>query len=153
MNGIVPMSKSRLLPMVLAAPLLLALALATFGPVLDHHYAERQHSHDHIYIGYADGDHEHPYETDHVHSYGHYHQASPWSPDSRHAASSSAGGTLYFVTYDMSDQGFASATLAPIALSDLLPNAGSDDFVKGFDSGQDIPTDPFLSKPDHPPRG
>ena len=43
-----------------------ALVLSVFGPVLDHHYAERQPDHRHIYIGDVVSDHIHPYEVPHT---------------------------------------------------------------------------------------
>ncbi len=30
-----------------------ALLVSFFGPILDHHYAERQTNHEHIYLGHA----------------------------------------------------------------------------------------------------
>ena len=45
-----------------------ALFLPFFGPVLDHHFAERQYSHAHIYFGPSGVDHGHRYEEPHMHS-------------------------------------------------------------------------------------
>ncbi len=41
-----------------------------YGPVLDHHFAERQPAHEHVYLGEARPHHGHPYETLHSHATG-----------------------------------------------------------------------------------
>lgn len=51
-------------PAVLA---LWALFSTALGPVMDHHFAERQHNHAHIYFGPPDVDHLHPYQDHHDH--------------------------------------------------------------------------------------
>jgi hypothetical protein len=43
------------------------LLLPLFGPLLDHHFAERQHDHVHVYPGRVTPDHAHPYEQPHSH--------------------------------------------------------------------------------------
>ena len=49
-----------------------ALTLVFLGPVVDHHYVERQHNHSHIYLHTGLGGHwhppSHPFETPHLHS-------------------------------------------------------------------------------------
>ncbi|MBM3943269.1 MAG: hypothetical protein FJ316_10175 [SAR202 cluster bacterium] len=55
-----------------AAALLLALAallLPVLGPVVDHHFAEREPGHVHIYVGPALPTHLHPYEQSHGHQH------------------------------------------------------------------------------------
>lgn len=44
-----------------------ALFSPAFGPVMDHHFAERHHNHSHIYLGLPDVDHLHPYQDSHSH--------------------------------------------------------------------------------------
>lgn len=46
---------------------LYALLLATLGPVLDHHFAERQPDHQHVYLGNTNPAHQHPYQAAHIH--------------------------------------------------------------------------------------
>ncbi len=52
---------------------LLALALPSFGPVLDHHFAERQPNHGHLGALHVHA-HEHGYGTQHDHV--HYHEGT-----------------------------------------------------------------------------
>ena len=47
-----------------------ALFTPFFGPILDHHFPERQHDHAHIYLAKAVPHHNHPYQAAHVHSTG-----------------------------------------------------------------------------------
>ena len=44
-----------------------SLSLSWFGPMLDHHFAERHPGHRHIYLGAAAGAHSHSYEGVHSH--------------------------------------------------------------------------------------
>ena len=44
-----------------------ALSTPALGPVMDHHFAERQHNHFHIYFGPPEVDHIHPYQDRHGH--------------------------------------------------------------------------------------
>lgn len=43
-------------------------SLASVGPVLDHHYAERQPDHQHIFFGPVNHEHTRPYQQPHHHS-------------------------------------------------------------------------------------
>ena len=45
-----------------------------FGPLLDHHFAERRPDHAHVYLGPVVADHVHPYE---VSTQYHHHPESP----------------------------------------------------------------------------
>ena len=52
----------------------MGLALAGLGPILDHHFAERQHDHEHVYFNqnpdFLFEDHSHPYQRAHSHTSG-----------------------------------------------------------------------------------
>ena len=37
------------------------------GPILDHHFVERGHNHDHLYLSVTDADHSHVYDSKHSH--------------------------------------------------------------------------------------
>jgi hypothetical protein len=50
---------------------LYALILPFFGPMLDHHFAERQYNHQHLYFGTKDTDHVHFYDLPYPHSHTH----------------------------------------------------------------------------------
>ena len=46
----------------------LGLALPEVGPLLDHHFNERLHDHQHLYFGSVDKDHHHRFQSSHRHS-------------------------------------------------------------------------------------
>jgi hypothetical protein len=50
----------------LALLAVVALALTSLGPMLDHHFAERHPGHQHLYLGSASPDHSHAYEHSHA---------------------------------------------------------------------------------------
>jgi hypothetical protein len=54
-----------------------ALFMPFFGPMLDHHFAERQPSHGHIFFGPADAEHVHFYEAAQTHFHAHDLPAIP----------------------------------------------------------------------------
>ena len=47
--------------------LVLAVALVSLGPLVDHHFTERHPGHQHFYLGSADLSHPHNYANSHVH--------------------------------------------------------------------------------------
>ncbi|MFQ6026729.1 MAG: hypothetical protein ACE5Q6_04345 [Dehalococcoidia bacterium] len=49
------------------------LFLPALGPLLDHHFAERQFNHSHLYFGAVDLGHSHPLGTPHKHGDHHTH--------------------------------------------------------------------------------
>ena len=46
----------------------LGLALPEVGPLLDHHFTERLHDHQHLYFGSVDKNHQHSFQISHGHS-------------------------------------------------------------------------------------
>ena len=56
-------------PLSFIALLMSALALTIAGPSIDHHYAERFHAHEHLYVNGAPVSHQHIYDADarHLH--------------------------------------------------------------------------------------
>ena len=57
---------------VISISLAAAVVLVFLGPVVDHHFVERQHNHSHIYLNGSVGEHwhpeSHPFEKPHSHS-------------------------------------------------------------------------------------
>ena len=60
-----------MLSQVISISIAAALTLVLLGPVVDHHYVERQHNHSHIYLHTGSDGHwhptSHPFETPHSH--------------------------------------------------------------------------------------
>ena len=59
---------SNLVVRIISISLTAIVVLVFFGPVVDHHFVERQHNHSHIYLNGSVGEHWHPFEKPHSHS-------------------------------------------------------------------------------------
>lgn len=95
----------------LALLVLLALSLASLGPVLDHHFAERQPGHTHLYLGAHVPDHLHPYQQAHTH-----HRAEAASPRS--------DDTVYLTTQDGIGLDWSTAVSPLLDASPVFPDHG-----------------------------
>lgn len=97
-----------------------ALLLPFFGPAIDHHFAERQHDHGHVYLGLAVTDHSHPYEGEHIHQI---------DTDVAHSAAAvSLSGNeapddiVYLTSYRGFGQQSASSLAAPVRSAIIFPD-------------------------------
>ena len=75
--------------MLLLAAALFALALPIVGPLDDHHFAERTHTHAHIYLNGRPAAHGHAFEN------GRRHSHQPGVRTSDDSAANRADGVLY----------------------------------------------------------
>ena len=62
--------------MLLLAVALFALALPVIGPLDDHHFVERAHNHDHIYLNGWPVQHDHVYQTGSAHPHAAPHDVA-----------------------------------------------------------------------------
>ena len=107
-----------------AGMLALALMAPFFGPVLDHHFAERFPHHGHIYVASAGPGHVHPYAVPHHHhDDGHSHVHA----DAAAVAGSEASmpAVLFFVSNDGMTQAPMSLVVPPVT-HDLTPPVPED---------------------------
>ncbi len=129
---------------------LYALFLSFFGPVLDHHYAERQPEREHIYLGRVIPDHVHPYEM--LHTYFHTQvadgEASGYAPLSNKVSND----TVYLTSYDGMGQVFTQLTVPSIHLALNSPDLEGDSFAFGTPEDDTLPQDAFIVPPKKPPR-
>lgn len=114
----------------------LALGLPFWGPVLDHHFAERHHVH--ILPGHLEMDHAHPYQMPHRHH------------DSYPPAGGPGPKVGFLVPYDGSSQG------APVlAVHDRVAKAGfpeiGDNLLLGSALDRVIPAGASIPPPSPPP--
>ena len=129
-----------------------ALFLPLFGPMLDHHFAERQPGHGHVYFGSAIPDHSHPYEVSRF-SRHHVHQA-PYenAPVGLRGDVGSYGGIVYLAGYEGNSPGaqiLATPTLPQLPLFlDLEPQG----FILGPASGDGFLRGALVALPKRPPR-
>ena len=85
-----------------------ALLFPVFGPMLEHHFAERQFEHVHIYTGPTVPEHVHPYETPHSHSLRrHTHDKADDVLVDSSSKSAPSRDILYFTSQEVSEQGLA----------------------------------------------
>ena len=118
-------------------PVFLAVALIappSFGPFLDHHFAERQPYHAHLGAG---GGHEHDYRREHSH-------ARADSPDSRTADGDEA----------MPNPEIASSAMAAVRSEQvtMTPTAAADSALAAARGGDSIPKSVHPAPPLRPPR-
>lgn len=116
--------------MLALAAALFALALPIVGPLDDHHFAERSHNHDHIYLNGAPVAHDHAYEGVALHA---HQETGPQFL--RSSGREDAGDVLYLAP---SAAGLTLAALnasyhpAPEALRPPPPSQGRDNPLERF---------------------
>ncbi len=142
----------RILCRLLLAIAVGALMLPAFGPMLEHHFAERQLEHVHIYVGPAVPDHVHPYETLHSHSPRHsYDKADDVFRDSP-SKSATSQDIVYFTSQEGSEQGFAPFSTHLLRGDVFFPDPPDDWFLSSL-AHDDLPLEAFIPPPSKPPRG
>lgn len=129
---------------LLTAVALVALALPLFGPVLDHHFAERQPHHVHVYLGGPVPDHLHPYETS-----GHLHHGHAGNHAHHHPAQND--GILFLTDHEGIGHGLAAVVSSLGQDTPLFP--GPNAVVRsGISSDGPAPRDALVLLPKKPPR-
>lgn len=114
-----------------------ALLLPALGPLLDHHFVERQPVHAHVFLGAAPHDHVHSYE------YGAHHH-----PD--HGTRSA--GTVYLTSNDGLGTVFTDVTPPMNRMAHILPRALDDPASFVFESDRRLLPDESVAPLTHPPR-
>ena len=114
-----------------------ALLLPALGPLLDHHFAERQPGHNHVFLDQAPHEHLHAYE------YAGHHHGEHDSP---------TDGVVIVTSYDAMGTGLADVTPPVTRVSRLLPELTPDKTAFGFDEAHKLPSGESVSPPTQPPR-
>lgn len=135
----------------MAVPLLalltvVSLALTWFGPMMDHHFAERHPGHQHLYFGMGTGDHSHAYEGAHSHDASEVLRVlmgvSPVG---------NAEGIVFLAPGDGTGHGAADLAV-PMSEVSLLFGSGDEDGVLGpRPAGAVIPAGASIYPPTRPP--
>ncbi|HLF04205.1 MAG TPA: hypothetical protein VI855_03210 [Dehalococcoidia bacterium] len=130
-----------------AAPFLawLALLLASLGPVLDHHFAERQPGHTHLYVGAQVPGHQHPYQQAHVHT--HELLAAGQSPAN---PSSWPSEVVYLTNYEGIGVGLAALTGPVLHASLAFPDSGDGPLLRA-DAAPDAWPEAAVTPLERPP--
>ena len=119
-----------------------------FGPMLDHHFAERRPDHAHIYLGAVVHDHVHPYEVsmhDHFHTDGH---------ESGGSLSENAlpDGIVFLTSHDGAATGFIELTVPASRESAVFPDPEEYRTALRIPGSTTIPQSVVASSPWRPPR-
>ena len=123
---------------------LYALLLPIFGPLLDHHFVERQHQHAHIYAAGRPAAHTHIYEISGVH----YHPPA----DAAGNRGAPAAGLVYLTAYDGAGAAPAYLSLTTAAPRLRLPQEGDDSRRWGWPPAERRPPGAYVAPPRQPPR-
>jgi hypothetical protein len=118
--------------------------------MLDHHFAERQYNHGHIYLGPAGAEHVHFYETPHAHSHSHNLPAAPGvnGPESNNQSTE----VIYLTPQDGAGQSAVSVAATSLYVDFVSPGLGENHFLFGFTSQDNLPPEIFIPPPKRPPR-
>ena len=135
---------AKLLSWLLTGVALGALLMPLFGPLLDHHFPERQPHHAHVYLGSVVPDHVHPYQApDHDHGHHHSHDAG---------GGFEHGGIVFLTSSDGVGQSVTAATIQMGQESLAFPIPGGNPL--GYAGPLDAPPlrDALVSLSKKPPR-
>jgi len=119
-----------------------AVVLVFLGPAVDHHFAERQHNHSHLYLTASAAEHGHP-------------GLHPFEEPHSHIATNTKAAGHHGIIYQTSNDGlgdsgtdsvkvFIDDSVPPLHSGDFLPNAQTD-------RGSDL-REAFLAPLKRPPR-
>ncbi len=133
-----------------AGVLALALMAPFFGPIVDHHFAERFPHHGHIYVSSAEPDHVHAYAIPHHHhddGHSHVHvDGEAGGPEAPLA------DILFFVSNDGMSHGPMTLVVPPVT-DNLAPSVPEDRGSPFPPPGDDAPLAGVSVPPlDQPPR-
>ncbi len=118
----------------------LGLALPGLGPVFDHHFAERLHDHQHIFLDSATVGHQHPYQNIHGHALR------------TEEANGAPAGIGLFPNWDASSHGATPfVSLAPQPQLDFQ-DRGTNPALFGVAQSRSIPPGQPVPPPQPPPR-
>lgn len=152
----VRMVLGRMASQAVVGVLVLGLLLPFFGPLLDHHFAERFPHHGHIYVTSVGPDHLHAYAIPHHHhAGGHSHVHGGLFPIASNVADGRAPplpDVLLFVSNDGLTQAPMTLVVPPVGLN--VPFPLPEDRGSPFPPPGDVaPTgDVAVAPPDKPPR-
>ena len=139
----IPIFGAFLLRLVVAVAIS-TLLLPLVGPMLDHHFAERQPGHAHIYLGERVVEHVHPYALVHYH----HHTQLPNHP-------STGSGNPEGIVYMTSDYAASPGSISLIAVSlnteMAFPEFGDSPLLIGLADPDHPLTESFLTVPERPP--
>lgn len=144
-----PQPAAALLRAFVVASLFL-LFLSAFGPLLDHHFAERIPYHAHVYWGGSGPGHSHPFEAPH----GHVHLNQPFALGVSALPGSASGpdNTVYLVPDEGLAQSFVSMVFITQPSSPAFPKPPADLHRFALTGDRSVPAGQFVEPLKQPPR-
>ena len=133
---------------LMAASLVGLLLLPFFGPMLDHHFAERRPDHAHVYLGAVVHDHVHPYEvTTHLHRHTDGHASGEGLSENV-----LPDGIVFLTSHDGTGTGFIELTAPTPRESAVFPDPEEYRIALRISISDTTPQDTVTSPPWKPPR-
>jgi hypothetical protein len=136
------------LPFALAAG---ALLLVFLGPSLDHHFAERQFGHGHVYLNSGAPGHVHFYEDPHGHSHGSVADGHLHLLPEDGAGARGSNEIVYLTSNDGTGTAFAGLS-GPLADQEFGFKEPGNDSMLGIFSDEAVHVGAFVPPPKRPPR-
>ena len=132
---------------LVAIVLVLSLALLPFGPMLDHHFAERHPGHHHLYLGMADSQHGHDFQSSHVHDDSWMYE-QPKAVDGGYDPS----GIVFLFPGDGMGIGSADMAVPPVKRSVRFPGGDRAALLNMTDVNAAVLIGTSIAPPTRPPR-
>ena len=126
------------------------LLLSFLGPLLGHHYAERQPNHTHIYLGRVIPDHVHPYEV--LHTHFHTQVADGDTSDYASLSDKIPNDIVYLASHNEVGEVFTQLPVPSIHLVLNVPDLEGDSFAFATTENNTLPQDAFIAPLKKPPR-
>jgi hypothetical protein len=129
---------------------LFALFLPLFGPMLDHHVAERHPYHAHIYFSPSATGHVHFYEDGNSH--GHRYRSSNSGSNTLTRNGSGNSEVVYLASSDGLGQSASSLATVAFHADIVYPDPDDRHFLLRLGEGDSLPPEAFVPPPRKPPR-
>lgn len=124
--------------------------LSFCGPIFDHHFAEREPGHEHIYLGHISPKHIHLYEVLHAHPKTHPN-AAPHT-DGSPSTDVTSDGIVFLAAHDAMDEVSAQLTVPPAHVALDFPGLAEHRYVFVVPGDDVFPQSAFTAPAKIPPR-
>ena len=131
----------------LALVLVVALALTSLGPMIDHHFVERHPGHAHLFFSPADFSHSHDFQRSHDHHGSWMYGPVPGQPDRP-----ATDGIAFFMPNDGIGYGSVDLTIPFMGQSLLFPEGDATGMLGAAGGPDGVLTGTTVTPPMRPPR-
>ena len=127
-----------------------AFLLSFYGPVFDHHFAEREPAHEHIYLGRISLKHIHPYEVLHAHPKAHPNETS--HIDGSSSTDVPSDEIVFLAAHDAMDEVITQLTAPTVNVALNFPGLDKNHYAFVVPGDDVFPQSAFIALPKLPPR-